>query len=95
MQAATQHPGLVPHPAHASIHHGMMEEREVGQDRGEERVHHDSSYYSGVEGEGPESPQYLQGHGYPDPYQYGETSASASNSGEHFISTFFTPKLDL
>ena len=43
-------------------------------------------FYSEMEGnveELPESPSYMQG-GYQDqdPYPYGETSASASNSGE-------------
>eukprot|EP00090_Calanus_glacialis_P039546 TRINITY_DN6884_c0_g1_i1.p1 TRINITY_DN6884_c0_g1~~TRINITY_DN6884_c0_g1_i1.p1 ORF type:complete len:1311 (-),score=300.50 TRINITY_DN6884_c0_g1_i1:2883-6815(-) len=87
-----QHSGL---PA-ASMHHGMNDIMTTDATAQVLPTHENNSndyesdqnphFYSEMEGnieEMPESPSYMQG-GYQeqDPYRYGETSASASNSGE-------------
>ena len=65
---------------HEEYHHAAAKEYHAKE------YHHDhySRMAGGADEELPESPNYNQS-GFQDSSQYGETSASASNSGEDYL----------
>ena len=73
-----QHAGL---QRHHNINHVASSVAAVNTAGEEVGPHHYHSYTDTQEEEMPDSPSYSQ-PGYHDSFQYGETSASASNSGE-------------